>query len=184
MNHLGTKTLETDRLILRRFALFDAEAMFRNWASDQEVTKYLTWQPYQSIESARTYIETLIENYENPTAYDWAIELKSLGQVIGSMGVVRCNDEVGCVHIGYCIGQKWWHQGITSEAFAAVIKYLMDEVKVNRIDSRHDPKNINSGKVMKKCGLQYEGTLRSADKNNQGICDAAWYGLLRNDYYK
>ncbi len=29
---------------------------------------------------------------------------------------------------------------------------------------------------MLKCGLQYEGLLRNADKNNQGICDAAMYG--------
>jgi len=42
MNHKGTVTLETERLILRRCTLDDAEAMFQNWASDDEVTKYLT----------------------------------------------------------------------------------------------------------------------------------------------
>jgi len=59
----------------------------------------------------------------------------------------------------------------------------MDEVKANRIEARHDPRNPNSGKVMQKCGLQYEGTLKESDINNQGICDAAWYGLLRKEYY-
>ena len=50
MNYLGTVTLETDRLILRKTIESDAEPMFRNWASDERVTKYLTWQAYKSVE--------------------------------------------------------------------------------------------------------------------------------------
>ena len=61
----------------------------------------------------------------------------------------------------------------------AVMDFLFDEVDVNRIESRHDPRNPHSGGVMKKCGMKYEGTLRSADWNNQGICDASYYSLLK-----
>lgn len=43
MNHLGTVVLETTRLKLRRFTIEDAEGMYRNWASEDEVTKFLTW---------------------------------------------------------------------------------------------------------------------------------------------
>ncbi|MBR2067612.1 MAG: GNAT family N-acetyltransferase, partial [Solobacterium sp.] len=50
MKHLGTKTIETSRLILRKLNDDDAEAMFRNWASDNEVTKYLTWPTHNNIE--------------------------------------------------------------------------------------------------------------------------------------
>ena len=85
------------------------------------------------------------------------------------------------VHIGYCIGRTWWHQGITSEALQAVMDFLFDLVNVNRIESRHDPRNPNSGKVMKKCGMRYEGTLRSSDWNNQGVCDACYYALLKSE---
>lgn len=67
------------------------------------------------------------------------------------------------VHVGYCIGKKWWHQGITSEALAALINFFFKEVKANRIESRHDPRNPNSGKVMEKCGLIYEGTIRQCE---------------------
>jgi ribosomal-protein-alanine N-acetyltransferase len=35
--------------------------------------------------------------------------------------------------------------------------------------------------VMQKCGMQYEGTLRQADWNNQGICDCAYYSVLAAD---
>lgn len=182
MNHLGTKTLETQRLILRRFRTTDARDMFDNWAKDDEVTKFLTWPSHKNVVFSREYIESLIGGYSQPDKYEWGIELKEIGQVIGSMGVVRCNEQTGCVHIGYCIGRPWWNMGITSEAFLAVIKFLMEEVKVNRIDSRHDTRNPYSGKVMEKCGLKYEGTLKQSDVNNQGICDAAWYGLLRSEY--
>lgn len=50
-----------------------------------------------------------------------------------------------------------------SEALAALIKFFFEEVEVNRIESRFDPNNIGSGKVMEKCGMEYEGTLREAD---------------------
>ena len=50
MNHLGTRELATDRLTLRRFEIEDAENMFYNWASDPEVTKYLTWPTHKSVE--------------------------------------------------------------------------------------------------------------------------------------
>ncbi|MBK5263169.1 MAG: GNAT family N-acetyltransferase [Peptostreptococcaceae bacterium] len=77
---------------------------------------------------------------------------------------------------------KWWNQGITSEAFGRIIPFLFDEVKVNRIESQHNPNNPNSGKVMVKCGLKYEGILRQADFSNRGIVDAAIYSLLSNEY--
>lgn len=61
--------------------------------------------------------------------------------------------------------------------------YMFDEVGANRVESRHDPRNPNSGRVMRKCGMNYEGTLRQSDWNNQGICDASWYALLAHERY-
>lgn len=46
MENRGTKRLETDRLILRQFTAEDADSMFQNWASDSEVTTFLTWPPH------------------------------------------------------------------------------------------------------------------------------------------
>lgn len=182
MNHKGTVTLETKRLILRKFELSDAEYVYKNWASDDEVTKYLMWQTHEDIEATKEYIEFVKNGYNADNSYDWVIVEKESGEPIGSIGVVNFNEKAKLVHIGYCIGRNWWHQGITSEAFARVIEFLFNEVEVNRIESRHDKKNPNSGKVMEKCGLKYEGTLRQSDWNNQGLCDAKWYAILREDY--
>lgn len=183
MKHLGTKNLETDRLILRRFELSDAEAMFKNWASDSEVTKYLMWPAHKDVGVSEYVLKEWISQYEEDTFYQWAIVLKSNGnEPIGSIAIVRIDEDINMVHVGYCIGKEWWNKGITSEALAALIRFFFNEVKVNRIESRHDPKNSNSGKVMEKCGLIYEGTMKQADWNNQGICDYSMYGLVAEDY--
>lgn len=182
MEHKGTITLETKRLILRRFTVEDAEAAFKNWTSSDAVTKFLRWETHKDITVTRGYINFLLENYKKNDGYDWAIVLKELGEPIGSMGAVELNERAQCVEIGYCIGEKWWRHGYTSEALAAVIRFFFEEVGVNRVYSEHDPKNPNSGKVMEKCGMKYEGTLRQADFNNSGICDTCIYGILAEEY--
>ncbi|WP_367277786.1 GNAT family N-acetyltransferase [Clostridium sp.] len=50
MKHCGTKTIETDRLILRKFMPKDSDAMYKNWVSDVEVTKYLMWSAHKNQE--------------------------------------------------------------------------------------------------------------------------------------
>ena len=182
MTHIGTRIIKTQRLLLRRFEVSDADAMFRNWANDPEVTKYLSWPPHGSVDVTTSLLEDWVASYGRDDFYQWAIVPDTFGEPVGGISVIMRNDETNMVHIGYCIGRRWWKQGITSEAFAAVIEYFFG-AGVNRIESRHDPRNPNSGKVMLKCGLKYEGTMRQADKNNQGICDAAYYGLTADDYF-
>jgi len=183
MKHLGTKKLETERLILRRFTIDDAESMYNNWANDPEVTKYLTWPVHENVEATRGILETWLENYKKLDFYLWAITLKEYGDdPIGSISVVHQEDDVEMVCIGYCLGQKWWKQGIMSEALAALIQFFFEEVGVNRIESYFDTNNPNSGKVMQKCGMKYEGILREADRNNQGRCDKVVYAILARDY--
>ncbi len=182
MEHKGTITLETERLILRRFTESDAEAAFKNWTSSDAVTKFLRWETYRDISVMRDYINFQLENYKKTDTYDWAIVLKELGEPIGSMGAVAFNERARSVEIGYCIGEKWWRRGYTSEALSAVIRFFFEEVGVNRVYSEHDPRNPNSGRVMEKCGMKYEGTLRQADFNNAGICDTCVYGILAEEY--
>ena len=181
MKHLGTLELKTSRLKLRRFTIEDADAMFQNWASDPEVTKYLTWPAHSSPDVTRWVLESWIGEYEKKSYYQWAIEFE--GYPIGSISVVSGNDRTEMVHIGYCIGKQWWHRGIMTEALGEVIRFFFEDVGVNRIETRHDPNNPHSGAVMRKCGMQYEGTFRQAAWNNQGICDACCYAILRSDYF-
>lgn len=184
MKHTGTQTIETQRLILRPFTERDIEPAFRNWCSDGEVTKYLTWPTHRDASVTAMVVKDWIGHYPEPNYYQWAIEPKSLGEPVGSIAVVETDERAGKMQVGYCIGRPWWHQGITAEAFRAVIGYLFTQVEVNRVEARHDPHNPRSGQVMRKCGMTYEGTLRQADYNNQGVVDACWYGILRDEWEK
>lgn len=180
LQHKGTQTIETPRLILRQARMEDAQVMFDNWANDPEVTKYLTWPPHGNVEITRKLLASWVQNYEKDDYYQWIIVLKDLGEPIGSI-MASTVGRAQSAHIGYCIGKHWWHQGIMSETLKAVIDFLFEEVGYHRAEAMHDPNNPNSGKVMKKCGMQYEGTLRQADRNNQGICDICYYGLLKSE---
>lgn len=180
MKHCGTQTLETKRLILRRFTVRDADAMYTNWASDPEVTRYLTWPAHAGVETSRAVLADWTAAYAQESCYQWAIVLKDRAdEPIGSIGAVDVSDDIAAVQIGYCLGRRWWHQGIMSEALGAVMDFFFDAVGCNRVAGRHDPRNPHSGMVMQKCGMKYEGTQRSADRNNQGICDTSWYALLK-----
>ena len=89
MKHCGTQRLETDRLILRRYVNEDAAAMYKNWASDKEVTKFLTWLAHSSQEVSRNVVEDWVNQYSNQSYYHWAIALKDNGdEPIGDIAVV------------------------------------------------------------------------------------------------
>ncbi len=181
LTHKGTQTIETERLILRRAVREDAEPMFRNWASDPEVTKYLTWPPHGSIEVTQKVLAGWLAEYEKDDYYHWMIVLKETGEPIGSL-LASTIGRAQSAHIGYCIGKKWWHRGIMSEALQAVMDQFFGQVGYHRIEAMHDPNNPNSGRVMRKCGMKYEGTTHASDRNNQGICDADHYAILRADW--
>lgn len=182
MNRNGTKTLETGRLLLRRFRIDDADAMYRNWASDPEVTQYLTWPCHSSPEATRNVLELWKTQYENGGVFNWAIELKEARQVIGSIAVVNLIEEIDAAELGYCLSRRYWGQGIMPEALIAVMRYLFDDVGINRISAGHDVNNPKSGRVMEKAGMKYEGTLRRAGKNNRGICDVVLRSALRSEW--
>jgi ribosomal-protein-alanine N-acetyltransferase len=179
LTHKGTQTIKTQRLILRKFQPEDAGAMFANWASDDEVTKYLTWPTHSDLSVSQWVVNDWVSSYDKDDYYQWAIVFD--GQPIGSIAVVDHRDDVGKAHIGYCMGRSWWGKGIMPEALKAVMDYLFDEVGMNRIEACFDPNNPNSGKVMAKCGMKYEGTHRQAGRNNQGICDEVFYALLKDE---
>lgn len=184
MNHIGTVTIETDRLILRRFNTDDYNAAFRNWTSDEKVTEFLRWPTHNDISITERVLNDWIAGYAKPDFYQWAIVPKEINEPIGTISVIAIEESTEKVHVGYCIGSKWWNKGYTSEALSAIIPFFFEQVGVNRIEAQHDPNNPASGNVMKKCGLIYEGTLRKADWSNKGVVDACMYGLLASDYFK
>lgn len=183
LDHKGTNIIETERLILRPFRSSDAEFMFRNWASDPEVAKFLTWNAHQSISDSENIVNMWSAQYNDISRYNWVIVLKELGEPVGGIDVVRVYENTDTAEIGYNIGRKWWGQGIMTEAFQAIIPYLF-EVGFLQIRAAHAVNNPASGRVMEKCGLKYEGTLRRFFRANSGeLLDICYRSILREEYF-
>ena len=182
MNHQGTKTLESERLVLRRFTVEDAEGFFQNVTSDPEVNKFLTWPLDESVEDTKRLLNGWVERYENSERYCWAIVLKDTDDVIGTVAAPTVKNRIDAVEVTYCIGSRWWGQGIVPEALQTVMRYMFEEIQVNRIEAGFDSNNPNSGRVMEKVGMQKEGFLRQAGRNNQGLFDLVFYGILKEDW--
>lgn len=180
MQHRGTEELTTKRLRLRRYARQDARAIFDNYAADEEVTRFLSWPPYASVEGVERFLEARITEYARPDVYHWAIEYG--GQVVGSISVNGLDERNRSCELGYCISRACWNKGLMSEAVAAAMAFLFTQVGAHRIWAKHDPENPASGRVMLRCGMRPEGRLRGHYCRRDGsFADALVYGALAED---
>lgn len=176
------KTLETERLILRKMTLEDAEDMFE-YASDPDVAKYTTWDAHQSIKDSRLFLKIVVERYKNRQITDWGIVHKGDEKLIGTCGFAECHLFHSRAEIGYALSRKYWSQGYMSEAVTAIIKLGFQTMNLNRIEARCDVENIASARVMEKVGMQFEGTLRQHIFTKGKYCDLKIYSILRQDFF-
>lgn len=148
---MNTPTLETERLILRRFTENDIEAMYQIY-SDEEVNQFLPWFPLKSIEEARLFFEErYASKYAQPQAYAYAVCLKKDNIPIGYINV----DMEDHHDFGYGLRKEFWHRGIMTEAGKAVIAQVKKD-GLPYITATHDRNNPRSGGVMKNVGMKYE----------------------------
>jgi len=185
ITHTGTQDIETERLLLRRFVMSDANEIFREWASYPEVTKYLTWESHKSISETKTYLMDAIGSYEQPDRYCWGIELKELGILIGSLSMEIISENARVANAGYCLGERFWNCGYVTEAMRAAADYMFYDVNINRIEAYHSVGNPASGRVMQKIGMIKEGFSRQKYITGRGeYQDADLYGFLKEDFEK
>ena len=182
LRHKGTVTIETIRLILRKFEISDAEDMFYNWASDAEALKFLPWGPHENINVTRRKINSFIDRYEYKNYYNWAISLKPNNEVIGSISVEIQNDTDKTCEVGYCLSREHWNRGIMTEALRAVMHYLFYEIGYDKVTAKYDVLNVASGKVMMKAGMRFEKILYQVSRRKDGsFYDCAVYSRHRLD---
>lgn len=155
-----TKTLESDRLILRKFKIEDAQEMYDNWGSDPECCKYLSWNVAKDIEETKSILKSWISEYEKG-CYNWIVILKSTNQAIGSICAITVSEKHYTAELGYCYGSKFWGNGYATEALRTVIEYLLNECNMYLIECRHISGNPASGRVMEKAGMHKDAVLRN-----------------------
>jgi len=183
--HTGTQEIETGRLLLRRFVMNDANEIFREWASYDSVTKYLTWEKHKSISETKTFLMNAISGYERANKYVWGIVLKEEEILIGSIAADITDERSKVAKVGYCLGERFWNLGYGTEALRAVNDYMFYDVNVNRIEAQHSVNNPASGRVMQKAGMIKEGTSPQKYITGGGeYQDSDFYGLIKDDFEK
>lgn len=185
MKFLGTKKLETDRLILRKINSEDYKDAYNTWCNDEEIVKYTVHGVHKNIDVTKRVYERWIKEYDDEKTFRWIIELKENHKVIGTIDVSSPWIKYGTLEPGYIIGKEYWGKGYATEATKEVIRYLFEECDVDTIYSEHMENNIGSGRVMQKSGLVFEARLKSRVVDREGNRqDLLSYVLTKDEYFK
>ena len=172
--------LGTDRLILRRMTMADAQDIFA-YSRDPEVSRYVLWDAHRSIHDSRAYLRYLQRQYRNNDPSSWGIQLRETGHIIGTIGYMWWNQEYRSAEVGYSLSRASWNRGLMTEALREVIRFGFDRMLLHRIEAQHEVENPASGRVMEKAGMRREGVLRGRLYNKGKYVDVVLYAILRED---
>lgn len=176
-------TLETERLILRRMTMKDAQDIFE-YSRDPEVARHVLWDAQKNLGEAKEYCRFMMRRYRQDEPSSWGIIDKASGRLVGTIGYMEYREEHGSVEVGYSLARHMWNGGYMTEALRRVIAYTFEMMDINRIEAQHELTNPSSGRVMEKCGMNKEGVLRQRLYNKGKYVDVALYAILRSDYMK
>lgn len=183
MKHAGTQAIETERLILRKYRMTDADDMYRNWVADPEVSRFWSWTPHQDVEETRFLLAGWIKEYSRLTVYHWVIVLKETLQAVGSVFLDEINEAEQSVSVHYLLSRRLWNQGIATEACRSVMNFAFGIVGAEKIHSRHHVDNPASGRVLQKCGMHYVQTKYRQYPDCERISgDYRFYELFKQDF--
>lgn len=168
---LKNTILFTDRLILRPWSMDDLDDFYA-YASVDGVGQPAGWMPHRSRDESRAILEKFIAG-----SNIFALELREDHRVIGSLGLHGTRFDalpegenpyphLRAVEIGYVLAKAYWGQGLMPEAVKAVIDWLFNEEKLDFIIDGHFDWNIQSKRVIEKCGFQYIKTTKFETKYN------------------
>jgi [ribosomal protein S5]-alanine N-acetyltransferase len=174
--------LETDRLLLRKMRLDDADDMFA-YASDPEVTRYVLWDTHRSVEDSTNFLRFATEGYERGDFLGWGLVLKASGAFVGTCGMeVPDAPEHARAELGYVLSREHWGRGLMPETVRRMIRFCFETMNLNRVEARCIAENTASARVMEKAGMSYEGTLRSRECIKGAYRDMKMYSILRREY--
>lgn len=179
MDHSGTCTLETERLLLRRFRPEDLESCLRNWAADEAVFRHVSQSP-MSQEEMEAFLAGADSAYADPETYYWAIVRRADREVIGEIFVDDFSERNRWCEIDYKLGPAYWNQGYGTEALRAVLDHLLGQAGFHRAQAKCASGNAASERVMQKAGMVREGSLRGyfLRKDGTGFEDVVLYAVL------
>lgn len=182
LTHIGTRTVETERLTLRKFDYADDDDMLRYWISDPLIQSMYSEPTYTNKQEVRELLSKYIYSYEKDDYYRWAVILDETNECIGQIAFFLVNSKNHFGEIEYCIGSKFQRKGLATEAIKAVIQFGFENINFHKIQVCHKDGNIASKKVIEKCGFRYEGTLRDFFYINNKYVGRLYYSLIKEEW--
>lgn len=171
----------TDRLKFRPLSVSDAKDMFE-YSSLPEVTKYLTWHEHKSLRFTKKYLKNVERSYSEGRYFDWGLENRSDGKMIGTCGFTSFSYLSNKCEIGYVINPAYQHMSYATEAANAVIDYAFIRFECDTVSARCVAGNIASMRVMEKCGMKYSKTYDDfLMPDGRKVC-VVEFTLSRSDY--
>ncbi|MBR4872263.1 MAG: GNAT family N-acetyltransferase [Clostridia bacterium] len=172
--------LETERLLLRKMMVGDCYDMYE-YASNPEVTRYLTWHPHPDLEYTKDYLKYIANHYRLGDFYDWAVILKEENKMIGTCGFTRFRFPHNAAEIGYVINPAYRGREIAGEAVRAVMKFGFETLELHRIEAKYMAGNVASRRVMEKVGMSFEGVRRGEMMIKGEYRDVGTCAILREE---
>ena len=182
LTHTGTQIIETDRLILRRFAYTDDAAMLKYWIADEKIQSMYAEPIYTTKEAVKELLDKYISSYEKEDYYRWAVIEKKSRECIGQIAYFLVDNKNHFAEIEYCIGSNFQCQGYATEATKAIIAYGFDKMKLHKVQICTKSINEPSKRVIEKCGFVYEGTLRDYFYMDGEYVGRLYYSMLKNEW--
>ncbi|MCR4902614.1 MAG: GNAT family N-acetyltransferase [Butyrivibrio sp.] len=151
-------TLETDRLILRKWNDSDAGALYF-LARNPEIGKKAGWLPHENVAYSRAIIRTVLNGDE-----DYAIvEKGGNDKPVGCISLMlEENPErtrsIGEGEIGYWVGMPYWNRGYATEAVCEILRHGFEDLKLQKIFCAYFDGNNSSKRVQEKCGFKVHHT--------------------------
>ena len=180
MKYAELEILETERLILRKLSMEDLYDYYERIGSDGEVSKYMLWEPHQDIGETLATFEKALASYEEGNYYRWVAEEKNGDGIIGTMSLLRFDEEENSCSFAYMFAKDWWGRGYATEAMKAVFAFAFEELEVELIRGSHFIGNAASGAVMRKAGMTHIGTVPGKYEKQGQLHDAEIYELRRS----
>ncbi len=151
-------SLETERLILRRWKESDAEECFL-YASDPRVGPRAGWPAHRTVAESRQIIRKVLM-----VPWTFAIVWKKTGRLIGCIGLdpfTPIAKEDWEAELGYWLGVPWWGRGIVPEAAAELLRYGFEDQGLERVWCCYFEGNEQSKRVQEKLGFRYHRTIEN-----------------------
>ncbi len=149
--------IDTPLYRLRLPRLTDAPAIFSNYASDPEVTRYMVWATHTAVETTEEFLAGAMEQNKSDEGWTWSIVEPGSDECIGMIGVIP---EDHRAEIGYVLSRRFWGLGIMTEAVSSVLGWCFSIPKLYRVWATCAVENVASARVLAKAGMEREGILR------------------------